>query len=74
MASRYVTSSSTLTRPLCARIAEDAALGPSTFRMAYREPNAEAARTWLHDQAQVIDTTLLTHRQAALRIADAVNR
>ncbi len=56
------------------RIQGDALLGPSTFRIAHLEPDAEAARTWLHNKAEVIDTTHLTPAQAALEIADAVNR
>ncbi len=36
------------------------------------EPYAEAARTWLHDAAEVVDTTHLTATQAARRIAEAV--
>lgn len=33
---------------------------------------AEAARTWLHGEAEVVDTTHLTPAQAALQIAEAV--
>ncbi|MYS55660.1 ATP-binding protein, partial [Streptomyces sp. SID6013] len=33
---------------------------------------AEAARTWLHAEAEVVDTTHLTPGQAALRVAEAV--
>ncbi|MFJ6750967.1 MULTISPECIES: ATP-binding protein [unclassified Streptomyces] len=44
----------------------------SPFRLRYLEPYAEAARTWLHDEAEVIDTTHLTPARAALRIAEAV--
>ena len=29
---------------------------------------------WLHDEAEIIDTTNLTAAQAALQIADAINR
>jgi hypothetical protein len=47
---------------------------PSPFRLAYLEPYAEAARTWLHREAEVVDTTHLTPTQAALRIAKAVTR
>jgi hypothetical protein len=36
------------------------------------EPYAEAARTWLHDEAEVIDTTNITADQAAQHIADSV--
>ena len=35
-------------------------LGPSAFRRPYLEPYAEAARTWLHAAAEVVDTTHLT--------------
>ncbi|MFI6008034.1 AAA family ATPase [Streptomyces sp. NPDC051243] len=45
---------------------------PSPFRLRYLESYAEAARTWLHDEAEVVDTTHLTPAQAALRIAEAV--
>jgi len=61
------------TDTLRARIEGDTVLGPSTFRLAYLEPYAEAARTWLHDEAEVIDTTHLTPEQAAMQIADAAN-
>ena len=56
------------------RIEGDTLLGPSPFRLKYLEPYAEAARNWLHDEAEVIDTTHLTPARAALEIADAVNR
>jgi len=45
---------------------------PSPFRLNYLEPYAEAARTWLHGEAEVVDTTYLTPAQAARQIADAV--
>lgn len=54
------------------RIEGDKDLGPSPFRLAYLKPYAEAARTWLHDEAEVVDTTHLTPAQAAVRIAEAV--
>ncbi|MFE2447537.1 16S rRNA (cytosine(1402)-N(4))-methyltransferase, partial [Streptomyces sp. NPDC059426] len=55
------------------RIAGDTVLGPnSPFRLKYLEPYAEAARTWLHDEAEVVDTTHLTPAEAALRIAEAL--
>ena len=55
------------------RIAHDAVLGPdSPFRLKYLEPYAEAARTWLHREAEVVDTTHLTPAQAAMQIAEAV--
>jgi hypothetical protein len=45
---------------------------PSPFRLAYLEPYAEAARTWLHAEAEVVDTTHLSPAQAARQISDAV--
>jgi hypothetical protein len=54
------------------RIEGDTLLGPSTFRLAHLGSYAEAARTWLHDQAEVVDTTHLTPGQAAQLVADAV--
>ncbi|CQR59723.1 Tunicamycin resistance protein [Streptomyces leeuwenhoekii] len=54
------------------RIEGDTVLGPSAFRLRYLEPYAEAARAWLHAEAEVVDTTHLTAAQAALRIAEAV--
>ncbi|MFD6415221.1 AAA family ATPase [Streptomyces sp. NPDC060194] len=55
------------------RIAGDTVVGPdSPFRLAYLEPYAEAARTWLHAEAEVVDTTHLTPAQAARHIAEAV--
>ncbi|MEU8544051.1 AAA family ATPase [Streptomyces sp. NPDC048717] len=61
------------TETLRRRIADDMVTGPaSPFRLRHLEPYAEAARTWLHDEAEVVDTTHLTPAQAAQRIADAV--
>ncbi|MEU9643326.1 AAA family ATPase [Streptomyces sp. NPDC048188] len=58
---------------LRARIAGDTVVGPdSSFRLRYLEPYAEASRTWLHAEAEVVDTTHLTPDLAALRIAEAV--
>ncbi|MBT2413953.1 ATP-binding protein [Streptomyces sp. ISL-12] len=55
------------------RIAGDTVVGPnSSFRLQYLEPYAEAARTWLHAEAEVVDTTRLTPAEAARRIAEAV--
>jgi hypothetical protein len=45
---------------------------PSAFRLAHLAPYAEAARTWLHREAEVVDTTYLTPARAAARIAEAV--
>ncbi len=58
---------------LRARIAGDTVLGPdSPFRLRYLEPYAEAARTWLHREAEVVDTTHLAPPEAARRIAESV--
>jgi hypothetical protein len=54
------------------RIEGDTLLGPSTFLLAHLGSYAEAARTWLHDEAEVVDTTHLTPGQAARLVADAV--
>lgn len=54
------------------RIEGDTVLGPSSFRLQYLDPYAEAARTWLLREAEVIDTTHLTPGQAALQIAGAI--
>ena len=45
---------------------------PSAFRLHYLDAYAEAARTWLHAEAEVVDTTHLTAAQAARHIAEAV--
>jgi hypothetical protein len=57
---------------LRSRIQNDKVLGPSTFRFAHLEPYAEAALTWLHDEAEVIDTTQIRPERAAQQIADSV--
>ncbi|MFJ4930045.1 ATP-binding protein [Streptomyces sp. NPDC088736] len=58
---------------LRARIAGDTVVGPdSPFRLHHLEPYAEAARAWLHAEAEVVDTTHLTPAQAAQRIAELV--
>jgi hypothetical protein len=55
------------------RIAGDTVLGPDfPFRLQCLEPYAEAARTGLHSEADVVDTTHLTPAQAAQQIAEAV--
>ncbi|MEV0123782.1 AAA family ATPase [Streptomyces sp. NPDC050703] len=55
------------------RIAGDTVVGPdSPFRLHYLEPYAEAAATWLHAEAEVVDTTHLTPGEAAQQIAGAV--
>lgn len=54
------------------RIQNDTVPGPSDFRFAHLSAYAEAARSWLHDEAQVIDTTGRTASDAAQEIADAM--
>ncbi|ALC30852.1 ATP-binding protein [Streptomyces sp. CFMR 7] len=54
------------------RIEGDPDMGPSAFRLKHLEPYAEAARTWLHADAEVIDTTRLTPGEAARRIVEAL--
>lgn len=54
------------------RIQNDKVLGPSTFRFSYLKPYAEAAHTWLHKEAEVIDTADITPEEAAQQIADSV--
>ncbi|MEW2411974.1 ATP-binding protein [Streptomyces griseoviridis] len=54
------------------RIDGDLVMGPSDFRLRYLRPYAEAARTWLHAAAEVVDTTRLTPAEAARRIAESV--
>jgi predicted kinase len=54
------------------RIEGDTLLGPSPFRLEYLEPYAEAARTWLHEAAEVVDTTHRTPAQVAQQVAAAV--
>lgn len=41
----------------------------SPFRLAHLEPYAQAARTWLHREAEVVDTTGLAPAQVAERVA-----
>ncbi|RSS43942.1 hypothetical protein [Streptomyces sp. WAC08241] len=64
----------TTTGALVQRLIPDSTVtGPdSPFRLAHLAPYAEAARTWLHAEAEVVDTTHLTPAQAALRIAEAL--
>jgi predicted kinase len=54
------------------RIQHDPDVGPSAFRLSRVEPYTEAARTWLHAEAEVVDTTRITPDEAADRIAAAV--
>lgn len=59
-------------RVLRDRISHDTVLGPSAFRLNYLEEYAEAARTWLHQDAEVVDTTRLSAPQVARQIAGSV--
>ena len=54
------------------RIEDDTVMGPSTFRLKYLEPYAQAARTWLSAEAEFVDTANVTPDQVARQIADAV--
>lgn len=45
---------------------------PSPFRLKYLGPYAEAANTWLHGAAEVVDTTHLMPAQVATQIAQAL--
>jgi hypothetical protein len=56
---------------LRARILGDTVLGPSTFRLQRLEQYAQAARTWLHAEAEVVDTTGRTPDEVAALVADA---
>jgi hypothetical protein len=56
---------------LCRRIAGDSP-DPSQFRLQYLDVYAEAARTWLHAEAEVVDTTHRSAVDAAEQIAAAV--
>lgn len=57
---------------LRARILGDTEMGPSPFRLAYVDAYAQAARTWLHADAHVVDTTTRTPAQAAEQIVAAL--
>jgi hypothetical protein len=48
--------------------------GSSPFRLSYLEPYAQAARGWLHREAEVVDTTHLTPAETALEVAHALER
>jgi hypothetical protein len=54
------------------RIEGDLEMGPSEFRLEYMEPYARAARDWLHDDAEVVDTSHVNAEAVAGRIAQAV--
>jgi hypothetical protein len=57
---------------LRARIEGDPDLGPSSFRLRHLEPYAEASRTWLHEAAEVVDTSRITPARAARQVADTL--
>ena len=46
----------------------------SPFRLSYLAAYTTAARTWLHREGEVVDTTHVTATQAAQQIADALKR
>ncbi|GLW49782.1 ATP-binding protein [Streptomyces sp. NBRC 14336] len=54
------------------RIEGDPVMGPSDFRLAHLDAYDRAARTWLHAEAEVVDTTRLPPADAAGRIAARV--
>jgi hypothetical protein len=54
------------------RIDADAVLGPSLFRHAYLDRYAAAYRSWLSDEAEIIDTTHLSPVETARQIGDAL--
>lgn len=51
------------------RIDDDAEMGPSTFRHDHVERYLDAARSWLHGRATVIDTTTKPAAAVAAEIA-----
>ncbi|WP_395310336.1 AAA family ATPase [Mycobacterium sp. AMU20-3851] len=57
---------------LRSRIEDDRVMGYSTFRIDHLDAYAAAARTWLHDEAEVVDTTNLAPEEVARQIAGAV--
>lgn len=57
---------------LRSRIELDPDLGPSTFRLHHLQPYAEAYRTWLRHDAQVVDTTTLSPAEVARNVADSL--
>jgi thymidylate kinase len=53
---------------LRSRIEGDTLLDPSSFRLEHLDLYAESARTWLHAEAEVVDTTHLTPTEVARQI------
>lgn len=56
------------------RIAEDAVMGPSDFRISRVAPYAEAFEGWLGRDAEVVDTTTRSAPEVARAIADSLQR
>lgn len=54
------------------RILHDPVMGPSAFRLSRLAPYAEAARTWLHEAAEVVDTTGRSPAEVARLVAEVV--
>ena len=59
---------------LRSRIQSDTDLGPSEFRFGLLATYAEAARSWLHEDAEVIDTTSVAPTEVAGLIARAIRQ
>jgi hypothetical protein len=57
---------------LRARIEDDHIMGESPFRIEHLNVYAAAARTWLHQDAEVVDTSHRTPGEVARQIADSV--
>lgn len=55
------------------RIQNDSVMGPSSFRYSYLTAYAEASQTWLHREAQVVDTGDLTPSEAASETVKALH-
>lgn len=53
---------------------EGHAQGSSPFRLSYLEAYAQAADSWLHREADVVDTTRLTAAETALEVVQTVER
>lgn len=55
------------------RIDNDPVMGPSTFRHQHVAPYLEAARTWLHNEATVVDATRTSPPAVAQQIAQKLD-
>lgn len=60
------------TETLVERIVGDEVLGVSRFRLDHLAPYVRAARGWLHEQADVIDTTTLSPAEVAQQIVTSL--